>query len=407
MNIDIAQLLLVLGLILILVKIFGEFFERIEMPSIFGDILVGIILGPLLGIIVISIATENSQLSTGYLIKILADIGAIFLLFSIGFDKIDTGKILEYMKRAFPITILGALFPFMGGFLVSYIFSAQIFPPGDALRGSLLIGTALAATSIGVGARTLMDMKYITTAAGSAVIITAVVDNFISLGFFTAIYSIIEQSKLSYSEVATSIIMITIFCIIIYLSGKYLFTALAEILDKMMVEEAIFGVIIGVLFIFAYLSNVFGLHMIIGAFIFGAAIARVPRIKSDAVVHRVRGISHGFFIPFFFVYIGLLFDFGAIATAGTYAIALLFALIVFQITGGFLGGKISKFSNRDALIIGTACIPRNELALIIATTGLTLGLYGSDVFSAFVLLSIATTIITPLMLRLLISKSVA
>ena len=400
MNPEIIPLfILEIGIILILVKIFGEFFERIEMPSIFGEILLGILLGPVLGIIVISSASE--QINIENVITILAEIGAIFLLFSIGFDKVDIGKISENIRRALPITILGAVFPFMGGFIVGYIFSPVLFPE-HAVRGSLLIGTALAATSIGVGARTLMDLKYITTAAGTVVMITAVVDSFFSLGFFAAIYGIIARGAISYGEVINTITMLAIFCLIIYLCGKIIFPKLAIILDKMLVEEAIFGVIVGVLFVFAYFSYIFGLSIIIGAFIFGASIARVPRIKSEVVVHRVRGISYGFFIPFFFVYMGLLFDFGALASAGTFAVSLLFALVAFQIAGGFLGGKISKFSNKESLIIGTACIPRNELALIIAATGLSMNIYGNDVFSAFVMLSIVTTIITPLMLRMLI-----
>ena len=397
----IYMLILEIGLILILVKLLGELFERIEMPSIFGEILLGVLIGPVLGVVVLSSADETMSIQS--VIKILAEIGAIFLLFSIGFEKVDMGKITSNLKRALPITLLGAAFPFAGGFIVGYIFSPELFPE-NAIKGSLVIGTAMAATSIGVSARALMDMKYIATAAGSAVMATSVADSFLSLAFFAAIYGIISHGAVSYSEMAATILKLAAFCLIIYLCGKFIFPRLARVLDKMIVEEAVFATIVGVLFTFAYLSSIFGLSTIIGAFIFGASIAMVPRIKSDAVVHRVRGISYGFFVPFFFLYIGLMFDFGSLASVGLFAAALIFALLAFQITGGFIGGKISRFGNRESLIIAAACIPRNELALIIAAMGLTLGIYDEAVFSAFVLLSIVTTIITPLLLRVLIKR---
>lgn len=402
MNSEIIPLIIFeIGAILILVKALGELFNRIDMPSIFGEILLGIILGPLLGVIIIS--SEPVQEYTGNIFKILAEIGAVFLLFSIGFDKIDSTKIMSKIRRAIPITVLGALFPFIGGFIVGYVFSPFLFPD-NALRGSLLIGTALASTSISISIRTLIDLRYIATAAGTLIMITAVVDNFLSIGFFAVINGIIVNGVIAYSDVLNTIVLLALFSVIVYLCGRFVFPAVAKILDKMMVEEAIFGIIIGVLFIFAYLSSVCGLSMILGAFIFGASIARVPMIKSDAVVHRVRGVAYGFFIPFFFVYVGLMFDFGVIESAGLFAFCLLSALIVFQISGGFIGAKISKFSNIESLIIGTACIPRNEIALIIAAIGLTLNIYNNNVFSAFVLICIVTTVITPLILKILIKR---
>lgn len=390
-----------LGLILILVKLFGEASERLKLPAIFGEISLGILLGPILGVIII---TPNTNLTlSSEIIKILGEIGAIFLLFSIGFARIDFKKITVSIRKVLPLTVLGALFPFIGGFLIGYIFSGDIFPSAR-LKGALLIGTALASTSIGVSVRTLMDLRYIATVVGATVLFAAVLDNFLILGLLGIVVGIIQTGVVSYLSIGITIAELSGFVLLVYFVTKFIFPLFAKLTDKMIVEEATFGMIIGVLFIFAYLSHIFGLSMLIGAFLFGASISVIPRLKTDVVVHKVKGIADGFFIPFFFLNIGLMFDFKALGDVGIFAISLLLALIVSQIIGGFLGGKVGKFNIKDSFILGIALIPRNELALVITTIGLEIGILGSQIFSALVLLALVTTIITPLLLKLIIGK---
>lgn len=395
------DIFLELGFILILVKLLGELFERLKLPSIFGEISLGIILGPVLGIIIL---TPNNNLTTSAeIIKILGEIGAIFLLFSIGFAKVDVKKITISPRKVLPVTILGAIFPFFAGFITGYIFSATIFPE-TPIKGALLLGTALASTSIGVSVRTLMDLKYIATAAGATVLFAAVLDNFLSMGTLAIVSGIVQTGVISFLSIGIIISELAGFVLLVYLIGKFIFPLLAKLTDKMIVEEATFGIIVGTLFVFAYLTHVFGLNMIIGAFLFGVSISIIPRLKTDVVVHKVRGIADGFFIPFFFLNIGLMFDFKALGDIGIFTLILLLALIGSQIIGGFLGGQVGGFDIKNSIIIGTALIPRNELALVVTTIGLELGILGTQVFSTLVLISLVTTIITPLLLKLIIRK---
>lgn len=394
---DIPQIIFGLGLILIFVKIFGEVFERLSLPPLLGEILLGIVLGTL-GIVTID---NSSEVSLGNIIYIFAQIGIICLLFMIGFEQ-ETKKFSEKIKQVIPIEILGMLFPFIGGFFVTYFFGENLFT--DPLRGALFVGTALAATSLGVTARTLIDLGYILKPPGIAIITTAIVDAFVGLLFFAIMYGIIEQGNIEIEKIKDTTILLILFLIIVYVFGKFVVKWIAKFLDKMIIKEGTFGILMGILFIFSFLSNEFGMSMIIGAFIFGFSISTVPRVKSDAITNRIKGISSGFFIPFFFVYIGLLFKFDTLMETGIFSILALLFLIVFQIVGAFLGAKFSKFNNQDSLIIGVGMIPRNELMLIIGTMGFTLNLYKADVFSTFVLISIITTLITPLLLMALIKR---
>ncbi len=393
---EIHTIFLLLGFTLIMVKILGELFERISMPAIFGEIMLGMVIGSILPLYGIFLITDGSDLEI--IFKILFEIGAVFLLFSIGFEKIETERLTVKIKKALPLTISGAAFPFIAGFSIAMLYF-------DDINVALLIGIALASTSIGVSVRTLMDLKYLTTTVGSTVLLAAVIDNFLSLGVLAIITGIIKTGGISYINLMTTIGQLLVFCIIVFVTGKFIFPKIAHAADKMIVDEAIFGIIIGTLFLFAYLTEILGLSMIIGAFLFGASISMIPRFKTDVVVHRIRGISYGFFVPFFFIGVGFQFDFYALQTAGLFAVTLLIGLIISQIIGGFIGGKISKFDNRDSLILGTSLIPRNELALIVTAIGLEMQILEPEIFSSLVLLTIVTTIITPLLLRLIIKKN--
>jgi len=392
---DIGIIILLLGVILILVKFLGEAFERMSMPSIFGDIAVGIVIGSLLPLYGIFLLPDGSDAKT--IFNILAELGVIFLLFSIGFEKIEFEKLTARIKKALPVTVSGAVFPFIAGFLVAHYFFADV-------NVSLLIGMAVASTSVSVSVRTLMDLKYLTTAVGATVLLAAVIDNFLSLGTVAVISGIISTGKISYASLMVTIGQLVVFCIIVYATGKLLFPKLAKFADKMIVDEAIFGVIIGTLFIFADLTEIFGMSMIIGAVLFGASISVIPRFKTDVVVHRVRGISQGFFVPFFFVGVGLQFDFNAFQIVGLFAVVLLISLLISQTIGGFVGGKLSGFNWRDSLIIGVSLIPRNELALVVTAIGLKMDILKPEIFSALVFMAIMTTIVTPLLLKMIIKK---
>jgi Kef-type K+ transport system membrane component KefB len=399
------EVILIIGTILILLKIAGEIFERIGLPAIFGEIGIGIILGPVLGIIELSSSPSEQITYSAHLIKILGEIGLVFLLFSIGFEKVEIGRLSGSITKAIPIAIFGAMLPFFGGFLVALLFSESIFPQFYG-KGALLIGTALAATSIGVSLRTLMDLRYLATPAGNAILITAVIDSLTSLILLSVVMGIIQTGSICFYDITITLLKICVFALIVFFIGKYLFPILARLTDRMMVEEASLAIIIGILFVFSYLTDKIGLSTIVGAFLFGISISVTPRLKTETMIYRIRGISNGFFVPFFFLNIGLLFDFKSISDdIGIFGIMLIISLIISQIIGGFIGGKIAKFNLKDSLIIGVALIPRNELVLIIASVGLSLNIFTTNIFSTLVLLVIVSTLIAPLILRFIIHRA--
>lgn len=397
------DVILTIGIILILIKLIGEVFERISLPSIFGEIILGIILGPILGLIIIS--TDDGTLThSAAAIKLLGEIGIIFLLFFIGFEKIELERFTGSIKRSLPTAILGTIFPFFGGFLAAIIFSSTIFHQSSSINGPLLVGLAMSATSLGISLRTLIDMKYLTTAAGSTIIIAAVASEFIGLIILSIVMGIVQTGNISFFTIIIVFLEVSGFGLLIFLASKYIFPWLSRLIDRMIVEEANFAIIIGILFMLAYLTERMGLSAIVGAFLFGISISMIPRFKTETMSYRISGISNGFFVPFFFFNIGLLFDFKAIANVGLFGGVLVLLTIISQVIGGFIGGKIGRFNLRDSLVIGIALIPRNEMTLVIASVGLNMGILTKDIFSAMVLVVIVSVLITPLILRSVIKK---
>ncbi|MDI6780662.1 MAG: cation:proton antiporter [bacterium] len=390
-----------IGIILILIKLIGEAFERISLPSIFGEIILGVILGPGLGLIIISTGDGNLTHSAAA-IKLLGEIGIIFLLFSIGFEKIELERFSGSIIRALPAAILGTSFPFLGGFLAAMIFSSTIFHQSSPINGALLVGLAMSTTSIGVSLRSLIDMRYLATVIGSTILIAIVIDDFMGMVILSIVMGIVQTGNISFPTISIIFLETVGFGLLIFLASKYVFLWLSRLIDRMIVEEASFAIIIGILFMFAYLTERMGLSAIIGAFLFGISISIIPRFKTETISYRISGISNGFFVPFFFFNIGLLFDFKSIGNVGLFGGVLVLLTIASQIMGGFIGGKISRFNLRDSLVMGIALIPRNELTLVIASVGLNLGVLTKDVFSAIILVVIVSVLITPLMLRFVI-----
>jgi len=167
----VCKVLFCVSPILILIKLIGEVFERIRLPSIFGEIILGVILGPGLGLIILS-TPDGILTHSAAVIKLLGEIGIIFLLFSIGFEKIELERLAGSIKRSLPIAVFGTIFPFLGGFLAAIVFSSTIFHQ-SIINGALLIGLTMSITSIGVSLRALIDMRYLATAAGSTILISA------------------------------------------------------------------------------------------------------------------------------------------------------------------------------------------------------------------------------------------
>ncbi|HIH43459.1 TPA: cation:proton antiporter [Candidatus Woesearchaeota archaeon] len=356
--------------------------SKINQSAVIGEIIVGIIIGPsLLGLI-----TYTDFVAS------IAHLGAIILLFVIGLEfKL---KEIFNIKYGF-IALVGVIVPWIGGFFLTRIF-------GYDFGSAIFVGTALTATSIAITANVLKEMGKLQTDAAKAIIGAAVIDDVLSL-LALSISTQVVAGTFSWSSTVFVLLKAIIFLAAgSYIGIKYL-SPMLERVDKSKIAskfpEFVFIFAMMIAFFYAMISELIGLSAIVGSFIAGMAL-------EGAIVQHGKNYKEGaeylhiIFASIFFVSLGILADFHAL-TFGVigFLIALTLIAVATKVLGCYIPAKLQGMSHKDASIIGWGMSPRGEVAMIVALIGLNAGLIKQDIYVSLVLMSLLTTIITPIVLR--------
>ena len=398
-QIPVHDFFLILAIILLSAKIFGEIFAYLKLPTVIGEVFAGLIIGPsFLGIV-----------ETNFILKILAEIGIILLLFEVGLET-DMDKLKKAGLKAFIVAVAGAFFPFVLGAAVSYyIFNLPIVV-------SLFIGGALTATSIGITIRALKDIGKHRTGVAQIVLGAAVVDDILGVILLITIYDFVITGEVNIYNLIRILFLIAVFFALAPVLAKFL-SKVIYVYDKKFSQSDGFVVttIISLILIFAYLSHFFNAPEILGAFTAGIALSRrffLPfgiAFQTDPdflnkIESYLKPISN-IFVPIFFVLVGISIDLNVIdLTSSTLWISgflLLLIAVIGKIMGSFL---ITKISVLKRIIIGTAMVPRGEVGLIFAELGRTSGILKADIYAVLVFVIIITTLFPPILLRWLFKE---
>ncbi len=373
--------ILLLLLILFLAKVFGEIIERAGFPSILGEIFAGVFLGLLW--------FEPG----GEVLSFLAELGAIFLLFTAGYLEVNLNELRKASRLALIPTIFGIAVPFLLGYLLGQAF-------GFGFLESLFMGVAFSPTSIGVVVKTLIDLKYLSSRPGSVMLTSAIFDDIIGLFILAIVVTIATINQLpSGMQLLLIAGKLVGFMLIITFMGLKVYPWLFNLVHKMHVKEGLFAFVIMVALFSAYLAEVFGLHAVIGAFIGGALLSDIPFAKIESVQRKVSGLSYGIFVPIFFAFIGLSVDLGVVQTAGLFTVLVIVLALAGKLIGGFVGSKLIGFEFHDSLIFGIGMMPRAGVELVVLSVGKGMGLITDEVFSAIVLMVVVSIIVSPTLLK--------
>jgi Kef-type K+ transport system membrane component KefB len=375
------NILLQILLILLLAKSFGEFFERMGFPSVLGEISAGLLL-----VSVFLIGPEDE------ILKFLAGLGAIFFLFTAGYKETNLRELRATFRQSILPTTFEVSVPFIFGFVLGNMFNFSLLE-------SLFIGVALTPTSIGMTVRTLIDLDYLSNKVGSIRLNTSVLDDILCLFLLAVVMQIALYHGLVLSQLLIMGGKLAAFIFIMAILGLRILPKLFEHIQKMHVEEAIFTGVIAVALFSAFLAEKFGLNAVIGAFIGGTIVSTIPIAKIKDVQDKVSGLSYGIFVPIFFAFIGLSIDPSAISTAGLFAALLIILALAGKVIGGFIGLKLVGFDSYDSLIYGVGGMPRVGVELVVISIAQSMGIIGSEVFSAMVLMVVVSVIITPFALK--------
>src|SRR5690606_3360385 len=374
-----------LALIIFAVKLMGHLSTKIGQPSVFGKLLVGIILGPsLLGII-----------HPNELIGELAEVGVILLMFLAGLET----DLKEFKKNAFASTsvaIGGVVLPFLGGVGLSMLF-------GFDTTVSIYLGVLLVATSVSISVQTLRELGKLKSREGVTILGAAVLDDVLGIIILSAVLGLSAGSAAGAGGIGAILILlvkIAVFFVLAIAIGYFVLPKLLKLFQRFQVSQTVlaFGVIVALLF--AYMGELFGVAGIVGSYICGLMLSLTP--QSEEMTHKVETFSYPFFVPFFFVNIGLVANFREFNTEILwFSVLLAIVAILGKIFGCAIGAKVAKFNTSSSFGIGAGMVARGEVGLIIAMIGIERGIISNDLFSSAIIVVIATTLVTPPLIKLL------
>ena len=400
---DVFDVILLMALALIFARILGYIFDKLGQPAVIGEILAGIILGGL-GIAAFSgqefsffdITFLLPQLDfTSHEFTLLAEIGILFMLFISGLQT-SLAKLKKMEKASSFVAAGGIILPLLLGFLVGLFFFSW--------QESIVVGLILTATSVGVTVRTLMDLHVLDTDVGTTILGGAVIDDVLAIILLAFILGIESPLWIGFK-------VVVFFLIFLYLGLKVI-DKILDLGEKIRLPKAFLSVSLAIFFIFSFFADKAGIAGIIGAFVAGILIGQA--VRSQKIIDDVKTIGYGFFIPLFFVWVGASLwqgvsrDLSSFVAIGILALVIIAVAIVGKIVGCGIGAKLAGMSSRESFQVGVGMIPRMEVALIIATAaishGLLTGQIAHQILATTVLLTIATTLITPFLIKVVFKK---
>jgi Kef-type K+ transport system membrane component KefB len=390
------SLTVTLLLLLLLARVFGEIMERSGFPSMIGEIMAGIIVGPaLLGIIPY----------TGEL-QVISELG-VFLLIILAGIEIRPDELRNSLKgKSSLIAILGFIIPMASGILIGIILNLNMLL-------TLFIGLCISITALPVSVRILMDLGKLNTDIGQKIISAAIFNDVVSLLVLGVILdSNIGEANLGkvIVSVLLTVLKLGVFTAIIFIVYRGFQRAAKRIkvvnenieksLKYLKGKESLFGLIILFVLIFASVSEALGLHFVVGAF-FGAMLLNKDFLGDenfDKIKSTTSGITMGFLAPVFFAGMGLQVKFGP-TTNYWLLVLVIVASFASKIIGGYYGGRLAGLNKQESYTLGVGLNARGIMELVIANIALQNGFIDASVYSILVVMGIVTTLVSPYFLK--------
>ena len=398
--------LLLIFVAFLVAKLGGEIMERMRLPAVTGELIAGVMLGP---------TFLNLITSEDNFLDVLAQLGATFLLFSVGME-IKISELKKVGLTATSVALLGVVTPFILGYYVSILLFASSIE-------AMFVATALVATSVGITARVLDDMGMMNSLEAKIILGAAVIDDILGMIVLTLVSGVavgdltILKIAIVVAEAVCFVAIITIIGtrVVKYASGKrdvkfdkivngswaihYTTRAFKRDswIDKLKQRQAPFVIILIVIFGLSALASFVGLAAIIGAFFAGLIFSDT---KETYELEQKFEPLNVLLVPFFFVVMGARVDLANFSTVIPLAIVITIVAILSKLIGCSLGA--APRGERTAMIVGAGMVPRGEVGIVIAMIGLNMGTIGQVAYSVIILMSIATTLYTPFLLRTVI-----
>jgi Kef-type K+ transport system membrane component KefB len=374
----IAELLTDLFVVLLAAKLGDELFKRLRQPTIVGEILAGVLVGPA----VFGLVEPNEVL------EVFAELGVVFLLFWVGLET-RLSDLREVGRTAVSVGLLGVAVPFAGGVALGVAL-------GYSTPTALFLGAALVATSVGITSAVLIELGVLERRTSRTILGAAIVDDILALLLVAVAAGVAAEGGVDIGAIAITAGIAVAFVAFVGLGGTQLLARRPALLHAPRFSESpLLPAVIICLGLAAFSAQI-GLAAIIGAFLAGMVVAET---RDQHPIEEEVAPLYAFFPPFFFAFIGLELSLAAFTDPGTVALlaGVTVLAIVTKFAGAYLGAR--SMGHAEATFVGVGMIPRGEVGIIVAGIGNATGTIGAELFAVIVAMSVLTTLLVPPVLR--------
>lgn len=396
-NIQSTMGILLLQIIAILVtcRLFGWLFKKVGQPTVIGEILAGIVLGPsILGNIAPEVSTFLFPIDSLGNITLLSQFGLILFMFTIGME-LNLTEIKQKLNETILISHTSTIVPFFFGMLTAYfVYDEYTDKNVPFLSFALFIGIAMSITAFPVLARIIQEKGLTKTHLGTITLASAANGDITAWCLLAVVIAIAQAGTMlsAVYNIAFSILYIAL----MFLAIRPFLRMIGQVYhNKEVIDKGIVAFILLLLIVSSYLTEILGLHALFGAFIAGVVMPENIKFRK-IMTEKVEDVSLALFLPLFFASTGLRTEIGLIETSGQWIMCLIFILVA--IAGKFGGALFSaRFvgeSWKDSLYIGALMNTRGLMELVVLTIGYDMGILTPAVFVMLVIMTLVTTFMT-------------
>ena len=392
---EFLHIVISLGILLFAAKIFAELFARLKLPIVLGELVAGIIVGPF-AFGGLPLFNGEPLVVLDETLKHIGEISAIVILFIAGLE-ITPREFLRGGAASFTVGSLGVIVPFLVGY---YVFTLYGLP---ALE-SVLVATALTATSIAISVQVLSELGKMQTKEARLILGAAIVDDILAIAALSVVTTMVQTGNTAPDilEITFLILKILVLFVVLLVGAVIIVPRILHVERLWRSEGSVEGITTAAFFGAAGIAAFVGLSPIVGAFSVGMAVASTRVIKQiGEYVSKLEII----FAPLFFAIIGAQVDLRGININVLYLAGLIVTIaIITKLIGCGIPSIIFLKDKSKAMKVGIGMISRGEVGLIIAGVGVSSGVLASDTYTSIIIMVVPTTIITPIWLKIVYKK---
>jgi len=395
-------------LLVLVGRLLGELMLRIGQPSIIGQLLAGVVLGPSFfgklwphahDLIFPHDAGQKAMITA------IAQFGVLLLLLLTGMET-DLRLVRRARSKALAVSLTGIALPFACGFALGQFLPDSLLPPDRRLVGSLFLGTALSISSVKIVAAVIREMNFMRRNLGQVIVASAIIEDSVGWVIIAITFGIAQSGGFHGWALLRTIGGVAIFLLVSFTVGQFLvFRAIRWVNDYLHSEFAVVTAILIIMGMMALITYALGVQTVLGAFVAGILVGESP-ILTEHIQEQLRGLVSALFMPVFFGQAGISADLSILGQPQLLGLTALIVAIASlgKFSGAFVGGKLSGMSVRESLALGCGMNARGSTEVIVATIGLSMAVLTQNLFTMIVTMAVVTTMAMPPMLRAALAR---